>query len=107
MKPKPFTKLAMTTVMVALTATAGHAQNVGAACGCPPVSARTVVTLDPTNAPTVVAANGDMIPASYTMTCNNLYILNDRFYIGPNKDLYIEPGTVIKEIGRASCRERV
>lgn len=72
------------------------AQSIGSACGCPPVNARTTVTLDPTNAPSVVAANGDMIPSSYTMTCNNLYILNDKFYVPAGKDLYIEPGTVIK-----------
>jgi hypothetical protein len=81
---------------LAVAAAGVNAQSIGAACGCPPVGSRTTVTLDPTNAPTVVAVNGDMIPASYTMTCNNLYILNDKFYVPDGKDLYIEPGTVIK-----------
>jgi hypothetical protein len=92
---KPFFKLALA-AGVAGMATQGRAQSIGAACGCPPVGSRTTVTLDPTNAPTVLAVNGDMIPNSYTMTCNNLYILNDRFYVPDGKDLYIEPGTVIK-----------
>jgi hypothetical protein len=81
---------------LAVAAAGVNAQSIGAACGCPPVGSRTTVTLDPTNAPTVVGANGDMIPASFTMTCNNLYILNDKFYVPDGKDLYIEPGTVIK-----------
>ena len=81
---------------LAVAAAGAYAQSIGAACGCPPVGSRTTVTLDPTNAPTVVAANGDMIPSSFTMTCNNLYILNDKFYVPDGKDLYIEPGTVIK-----------
>jgi hypothetical protein len=88
-------KLALS-ASVAGMATPGQAQSIGAACGCPPVGSRTTVTLDPTSAPTVLAANGDMIPSSYTMTCDNLYILNDRFYVPDGKDLYIEPGTVIK-----------
>lgn len=92
---KPIFKLALA-AGVAGMATQGQAQSIGAACGCPPVGSRTTVTLDPTNAPTVLAANGDMIPSSYTMTCNNLYILNDKFYVPDGKDLYIEPGTVIK-----------
>ena len=96
MNMKRFPKLAMTAAVAALAAQSADAQSVGAACGCPPVGSRTTVTLDPTNAPTVVAANGDMIPSSYTMTCNNLYILNDKFFVPAGKDLYIEPGTVIK-----------
>ena len=80
----------------AMVASGTFAQAIGSSCGCPDVSARTTVTLDPINAPTVLDANGNLIPASYTMTCNNLYILNDRFYVGAGKDLYIEPGTVIK-----------
>ncbi len=89
-------KLALTAAVAALASLSGSAQSVGSACGCPDVSSRTVVTLDPTNAPGVVSANGDLIPSSYSMTCDKLYILNDKLYIPANKDLYIEPGTVIK-----------
>lgn len=83
-------------VALGTAASAGQAQSIGSACGCPDLGSRTVVTLDPTNAPTVVAANGDLIPSSYNMTCDKLYILNDKLFIPANKDLYIEPGTVIK-----------
>ena len=95
MKTKRISQLVMTAATAVVTTTAS-AQSVGAACGCPPVSSRTVVTLDNTNSPGVVAVNGDMVPSSYTMTCDKLYILNDKFYVPANKDLYIEPGTVIK-----------
>ena len=89
-------RIAIAASVAVIASNPGHGQNVGAACGCPPVSSRTVVTLDPTNSPTVLAANGDLIPSSYTMTCDKLYLLNDRLYVGAGKDLFIEPGTVIK-----------
>lgn len=96
MNAKSLSQLALTAVLASAT-TASNAQvNTGASCGCPPVASRTTITLDPTNSPSVLAANGDMIPASYTMSCNNLYLLNDRFYVPDGKDLYIEPGTIIK-----------
>jgi hypothetical protein len=97
MNSKRLSQLALTVALAAGAATVGNAQvNTGASCGCPPVASRTTVTLDPASAPTVVAANGDMIPTSYTMTCDKLYLLNDRFYVPDGKDLYIEPGTIIK-----------
>ncbi len=88
--------LAIAGLAASLVYGSASAQSIGSSCGCPDVSARTTVTLDPSSAPSVVSANGDMIPSSYTMTCNNLYVLNDRFYVPDGKDLYIEPGTVIK-----------
>ena len=97
MNAKRFSQVALTTALAVGAAVPGLAQLPGAACGCPTTLAgRTLVTLDPTNAPGVVAANGDMIPSSYTMTCDKLYLLNDRFYVPDGKDLYIEPGTVIR-----------
>jgi hypothetical protein len=93
---KPLPQLAIAALLAGVAAVPSSAQNIGSACGCPNVSARTVVTLDPTNSPTVLDANGNLIPSSYTMTCDKLYILNDRMYVGANQDLYIEPGTVIK-----------
>jgi len=82
--------------LAAVAATGSFAQSIGASCGCPPVSSRTTVTLDPTSSPSLMDAQGNQIPANVTLTCNNLYILNDRYYVGAGKDLFIEPGTVIK-----------
>lgn len=96
MNMKRIYKSLMAASLAALGTTGASAQSIGSACGCPDVSARTTVTLDPVNSPTIVAANGDMIPASFTMTCDKLYILNDRFYVPDGKDLFIEPGTVVK-----------
>lgn len=75
---------------------AAMAQSIGSACGCPPVGSRTVVTLDNASSPALVAANGDLIPGAVNFTCDKLYILNDKVYVTNGKDLYIEPGTVIK-----------
>ncbi len=86
--------LAIAAAVAGLATSSGHAQSIGSACGCPDVSARTVVNLDPNSA--VLDAQGNLIPSSYTMTCDKLYLLSDRMYIGANQDLYIEPGTVVK-----------
>ncbi len=83
------------TALAALLALAGSAQvsaqSVGAACGCPDVSSRT-----PVNISTLVDGNNNLLSATTTLTCNNLYILNTRMYVNNNQDLYVEPGTVIK-----------
>lgn len=75
----------------ASTAATGSAQSIGAACGCPPVSSRT-----PVNMSTLVDGNGNLNSAALTLTCNNLYILNQTVYVNDGQDLYIQPGTVIK-----------
>jgi hypothetical protein len=82
--------------LAAVAATGSFAQSIGASCGCPPVSSRTTVTLDNASSPLIMDAQGNQIPASVTFTCNNLYVLNDKYYVPAGKDLFIEPGTVIK-----------
>ncbi len=89
-------QLAATAGVVAMAAPSSVAQSIGSACGCPDVTARTVVTLNPASSPTILDANGNLIPSSYTFTCDKLYILDDQMYVGAGQDLYIEPGTVIK-----------
>lgn len=89
-------RFALAAAVAALVSGSVSGQSIGSACGCPNVSSRTVVTLDPVSSPALVDANGNLINASTTFTCDKLYILNDQIYVGDGKDLYIEPGTVIK-----------
>ncbi|MBL7963110.1 MAG: hypothetical protein JNM31_04610 [Flavobacteriales bacterium] len=87
---KTLRDLSLVAAMAALAPTA-QAQNVGAACGCPPVSSRTTVNIS-----TLVDANNNLLSSNTVLTCNNLYILNTRMYVNAGQDLFIEPGTVIK-----------
>ena len=79
-------------------------QNLGAACGCPAVAARTT-----TAAITSVTGAGitwTVLPSSaygteltsgnVTLTCDKIWTLDQKIYIGPNATLTIEPGTLIK-----------
>lgn len=79
-----------------LTIHATAQSSFGADCGCPPLASRTTV-----NVSTLADGNGEL--TTQTWTCNNIYILGDgtgpspdRYYVGNNVDLTIEPGTVIK-----------
>ncbi len=82
-------KLAMAAGVAGIAAQ-GSAQSIGAACGCPPVSSRTTVNLS------TLLTGGNLTNPSTTLTCNNLYILDQSMYVADGQDLYIQPGTVIK-----------
>ncbi len=74
-----------------LAASAGHAQSIGAACGCPNVGARPTVNLG-----TLADVNGNLPVGNTTLSCANLYTMNTKIYVPDGGDLFIEPGTVIK-----------
>lgn len=86
----PF-KLSLAAGLALSSAVASQAQSVGSACGCPAVSSRTQVLMS-----SLVDASDNQTVASRTLTCNNLYILDTRYYVLDQQDLFIEPGTVIK-----------
>ena len=73
-------------------------QNLGQACGCPPVASRTQVLLS-TLATIGGATDGDLIATNTILTCDKTYILDNKIYVPSGKTLTIQPGTVIK--GRA------
>ena len=60
--------------------------NTGADCGCPPLSARTEVTISDAGAGTGTA----------TWTCDNTYILDGYVFVNSGQALTIEEGTVVK-----------
>lgn len=73
----------------ALTA---NAQNdLGASCGCPPVASRPTLNLS-----TKADGDGNLNAVSTVLSCDTVYILNDKIYVGDGKNITIAPGTVLK-----------
>jgi len=76
----------------------GYGQNnLGASCGCPPVNARTTVTVS--SLPgfvTVPTSQGGELTLGGNWTCNFTYVLDQKIYVPSGQILVIQPGTVIK-----------
>lgn len=80
--------------------------NLGASCGCPPVSARTEVILS--SLPGYVAISGTFggeLTSGATLTCNNTYIIDKKIYIPGGQSLNIAPGTILKGATAATPSE--
>jgi hypothetical protein len=75
-------------------------QNLGAACGCPTVATRTSAAITSVGTWTTLpsSAYGKELNGSQniTLTCDKIWTLNEKLYIGNGSTLTIEPGTVIK-----------
>lgn len=76
-------------------------QNLGASCGCPDVATRTSQSITTASGGTWVnlpaAAYGkELTSGSITLTCNKVWTLDEKVYIGPGATITIEPGTVIR-----------
>jgi hypothetical protein len=99
---KTLKKLSLAVGLATVGAGAGHAQSIGAACGCPDVASRTSV-----NVSTLIDVNGNLLNPTTTLTCNNLYILNTRMYVNAGQDLFIEPGTVVKALDNAGAAHAI
>ncbi|MEI8116958.1 MAG: hypothetical protein WCH03_05420 [Flavobacteriia bacterium] len=109
---KPFLRLV---ALAALSLTTGNelfAQtNVGAACGCPAVGARTqdVTTAIKNYAQSLgkwtdlpASAYGGEITGDITLTCDKIWTINEKIYVASGATLTIQPGTVIKGNDAAS-----
>lgn len=74
--------------------------NLGQSCGCPPVNARTTVTVSSLAGYSVVTAitgnGGGELTQGGNWTCNNTYILDKKIFVPSGQVLNIQPGTVIK-----------
>ena len=88
---KDLSKIACLAGLVAAGIGTSHGQSIGAACGCPDVSARAQVNLS-----TLVDANKNLLNANTVLSCSNVYILDTRVYVNDGQDLFVEPGTVVK-----------
>ncbi len=81
-----------TAVFAMLTIANTYAQNnLGEACGCPPVASRPTVDF------ATLADGSQNLTATHTiLTCDKTWILSQKFYVGNGKDITIQPGTVVK-----------
>ena len=78
-------------VIAALSISTSFAQlNLGAECGCPAVNTRTSVNLS-----TLCDGNQEMT-ASVTLTCDKIWVIDQKIYVPKGKILTIQPGTVLK-----------
>ena len=91
-------KITMTATLAFISITQGFAQtNLGAACGCPSVTARASSTvLMSTLAVSGGATDGELTATNTILTCDKLYILDKKIYVPNGKSITINPGTLIK-----------
>src|ERR1700755_2707272 len=96
MKKKTISNLVATaSLAVAAIAPAIGQTNLGASCGCPPVSSRPTVLVS-TLATSGGALDGELTANNTIFTCDKTWILDKKIYVPNGKVLTIEPGTVIK-----------
>ena len=95
---KTISKLIAGAGIALATATPSFGQlNLGASCGCPPVSARTTVTVSQLPGFTLVpSSSGGELTTGANFTCDKTYILDQKIYVPAGQILQIQPGTIIK-----------
>jgi len=88
--------------LCAINVTNTSAQNnLGQDCGCPAVSARTTVVNLSTLTNGGVGTNAPELSADAHLTCDKIWILDEKIYVPNGKTLTIDPGTVIKGLPQA------
>jgi hypothetical protein len=70
--------------------------NLGQDCGCLPVSSRTTVINMSTLTNGGSGSNGPELSANAHLTCNTIWVLDEKIYVPNGITLTIDPGTVIK-----------
>jgi hypothetical protein len=83
--------------LCAINFTTGFAQNnLGQDCGCPAVSARTTVVNLSTLTNGGTGSNAPELAASIHLTCDKIWVLDEKIYVPKGDTIKIDPGTVIK-----------
>lgn len=86
-------RIVLMTFLAVAAQFAAFAQNdLGEACGCPEVSARTTTV----NLSTLADSDGVLTADNTVLTCDKMYVIDDKIYVGDGKSLTINPGTVLK-----------
>lgn len=95
---KTISKLVAGAAITLTTMATSYGQNnLGASCGCPPVNARTTVTVSSLPGFTAVSnSQGGELTQGGNWTCDKTYILDQKIYVPAGQILNIQPGTVIK-----------
>ena len=87
-------KLITTAAMAVMGVSSLFAQtNIGNSCGCPDVADRDIVLMS------TLTTGGNLNDTTTILSCDKLWILDQKVYVPAFKTLVIQPGTVIK--GRA------
>jgi hypothetical protein len=95
MKMKNYFSKVCGTIFMAASALSVQAQtNLGADCGCPPVSSRPQVLLS-TLAISGGANDGDLIANNTILDCSKKWVMDKKIYVPSGKNITINPGTVI------------
>ena len=92
MKMKKITQLAFAALLAVMSISAYAQNDLGVSCGCPPVSSRTTVV----NMSTLCYPGTPEIRVNTHLTCDKMYILDQKVYVADSITLTIDPGTVIK-----------
>jgi hypothetical protein len=93
------TRLLVAALFCAAAATTTFAQNnLGQDCGCPAVSARTSVNMSTL---VVNATTDPELSADVHLTCDKIWVLDQKVYVPKGKTITIDPGTVIKGLPTA------
>lgn len=95
MKKETITKLVTAFIAVASVSTGFAQTNLGASCGCPPVSSRPSVLLS-TLAASSGVNNGSLTANTTILDCSKNWILDKKIFVDNGKSLVINAGTVIK-----------
>jgi len=102
-KNKQISKLVASAAIAVASIAPSFAQttNVGAACGCPTIAARSTVqnTVMMSSLPGYVAIAGTYggeLTQGATLTCDKMYIIDKKIYIPSGQVINIAPGTVLK-----------
>jgi hypothetical protein len=93
MKMKKITKLASAAFLAVMSMSAFAQNDLGVSCGCPTVSTRTSVNLS------TLVVNGTTDPqlsGNTHLTCDKIWVLDQKVYVPNGVTLTIDPGTVIK-----------
>lgn len=88
---KTFVKSAFAFATAILATSAMAQSGLGEDCGCPPLASRTSVALS-----TLTDANGNLPASATNLTCDNVYLIDEKVHVPAGGDLFIEPGTVIR-----------
>jgi len=89
---------AAASLAIAAVSTSFAQTNLGADCGCPAVGSRTTVNLSSLAITGGGANDGDLIATTTRLTCDKIYLLDNKIYVPAGKTLIIDPGTLIKGV---------
>jgi len=88
--------LAVALLCVTAVTTSYAQDDLGQECGCPAVSSRTTTVNLSTLTNGGTGTNAPELKASAHLTCDKIWVLDEKIYVPNNDTLTIDPGTVIK-----------